>query len=53
LNGNGTVWKDITTRAEAETTVLCKHLDVKALFTGMLRLYVATHTEMRDSLQPE
>jgi hypothetical protein len=33
--------------------VLCKHLEGKALFTAMLRLYAATHKELRDSLQPE
>jgi hypothetical protein len=37
-------------RAEAERRVLCKHLEGKALFTGMLRLYALTHREMRDFL---
>jgi hypothetical protein len=32
--------------------VLCKHLDGKALFTSMLRLYAALHRELRDSAQP-
>jgi hypothetical protein len=53
VNGNGMVWKEMTARAEAERTVLCKHLDGKALFTGMLHLYAAIHREMHDSLQPE
>jgi hypothetical protein len=29
--------------------VLCKHLEDKALFTAMLRLYAVIHKEMRDS----
>jgi hypothetical protein len=32
--------------------VLCKHLDGKALFTAMLRLYAALHRELRDSILP-
>jgi hypothetical protein len=36
VNGNGTVRKELVARAEAERTVLCKHLDGKALFTGIL-----------------
>jgi hypothetical protein len=43
LNGNGAVWKGLVTKAEAERTVLNKHLDGKALFTGILRLYAAIH----------
>jgi hypothetical protein len=50
VNGNSGVWKQLADRAEAERRVLCKHLDGKALFTGMLRLYALTHREMRDSL---
>jgi hypothetical protein len=53
LNGNGTVWKQLTVRAEEEKSVLCKHLDGKSLFTGLLRLYNSVHREMSDSLQPE
>jgi hypothetical protein len=53
VNGNGTAWKDIKTRAEAERTVLWKHLAGKAIFTGMLRLYAATHRDLRDSPQPK
>jgi hypothetical protein len=51
-NGNGGLWKELVARAEAERAVLCKHLDGKALFTAMLRLYAATHREMRDSVVP-
>jgi hypothetical protein len=53
VNGNDAAWKEIITRAEAERAMLCKHLEGKVLFTGMLRLHTATHREMRDSLQPE
>jgi hypothetical protein len=45
------VWKYQTTRAEAERTVLCKHLDGKALFTGMLHLYAAIYQEMNETFQ--
>jgi hypothetical protein len=34
LNGNGTVWKQMTVRAKEEKGVPRKHLDGKALFTG-------------------
>lgn len=40
-------------RAEAERTVLCKHLNVKALFTAMLNMYAAIHREMSDSVLME
>jgi hypothetical protein len=40
----------LTDRAEAKRGVLCKHLDVKALFIAMLCLYAATHREMKNSL---
>jgi hypothetical protein len=43
----------LVTRAEAERAVLSKHLDGKALFTGMLRLYAAIHREMTSTLQSE
>jgi hypothetical protein len=52
-NGNGATWKRLIEKAESEKSVRCKHFDVKALFTGMLRLYTATHREMEDSLLPE
>jgi hypothetical protein len=51
-NGNSTAWKEITTRAEAERAVLCKHLEGKALFAAILRLYATTHTELRGALLP-
>jgi hypothetical protein len=53
VNGNGTGWKALIARAQAERTVLCKHLDGKALFTAILRLYAAIHRETRNSLLPE
>jgi hypothetical protein len=37
-NGNGITWKRLVNKAENEKNVLCKHLDGKALFTGMMRL---------------
>jgi hypothetical protein len=52
VNGNGAVWKELIARADAERAVLCKHLDGKALFTAMLRLYAALHREVRDSVLP-
>jgi hypothetical protein len=51
--GNGATWKRLVDKAENEKSVLCKHVDGKALLTGMLRLYTATHREMEDSLLPE
>jgi hypothetical protein len=53
VNGNGASWIEITSRAEAERIVLCKHLEGKPLFTALLRLYAATHTELRESLLQE
>jgi hypothetical protein len=52
-NGNGATWKRLVDKAESEKSDLCKHLDGKALYTGMLRLYTATHREMEDRLLPE
>jgi hypothetical protein len=49
-NGNGATWKQLVDKAESEQNLLCKHLDRKVLFTGMLRLYTATHREMEESL---
>jgi hypothetical protein len=46
-------WKRQVDKAENEKNVPCKHLDGKALFTGMMRLYAAIHRELEDSLQPE
>jgi hypothetical protein len=51
VNGNGAVWKELVARAEAEITVLSKHLDGNALFTGILCLYAAIHREMAATLQ--
>jgi hypothetical protein len=45
-------WKEITTRAEAERVVLCKHLEGKALFAAILCLVATTHKELRGSLLP-
>jgi hypothetical protein len=44
------VWKELIARAEAERAVLCKHLDGKALFTAIPRLYATIHREMRYSV---
>jgi hypothetical protein len=53
VNGNGAVWKELINRAEAEKTVLCKHLYGKPLFIAILRLNAAIHKDIRDSLLPE
>jgi hypothetical protein len=42
-NGNGMMWRELTTRAVAERIMLYKNLDGKALFTGKLCLYAAVH----------
>jgi hypothetical protein len=34
-------------------SILCKHLDGKALFTGLMRLYAATHREMVETVQAD
>jgi hypothetical protein len=39
LNENDVICKQVTDRADAEKSTFCKHLDGKALFTGMLHLY--------------
>jgi hypothetical protein len=52
-NGNGVTWKRLVDKAENEKNVLSKHLNGKALFTGMMRLYLAIHRELEDSLLPE
>jgi hypothetical protein len=51
-NDDGVVWKDLVARAQAERVMLCKHLDGKALFTAILRLYAALHRELRDTILP-
>jgi hypothetical protein len=43
VNGNGSTWKELLDKAESERAVLCKHLDGKALFTAMLRMYAAIY----------
>jgi hypothetical protein len=53
VNGNGAVWNELVARAEAERTMLSNHLDGKALFRGILRLYAAIHREMTAKLQSE
>jgi hypothetical protein len=50
VNGNGVAWKKLADKAEAEKVVLRKHMDGKALFTAILRLYAATHREMLSCL---
>jgi hypothetical protein len=52
-NGNSITWKRLIDKAENEKNVLCKHVNRKALFTGMLRLYAAIHRELKDSLLPK
>jgi hypothetical protein len=52
-NRNGEVWKELTTNAETEKVVLCKHLKGKTLITAILRLYAATHSEMVETLFQE
>jgi hypothetical protein len=37
-NGKGEAWKELTTEAETEKIVLCKHLVGKTLITAILRL---------------
>jgi adenylate kinase len=53
INGNGDTWKRLVEKAGTEKNILCKHLDGKALFTGMLRLYAAIPRELTESLLPE
>jgi hypothetical protein len=45
--------QELLTKAEAERAVLCKHLDGKALFLAVLRMYAAIHRELRASLLTE
>jgi hypothetical protein len=52
-NGNGEAWKELTTKAETEKVVLCKHLEGNALITAILRLYAATHREKVETLLQE
>jgi hypothetical protein len=50
VNGNGTKWKQLADRAEADRHTLCKFLDGQALFTGLFHMYAATCKGMKDSL---
>jgi hypothetical protein len=43
----GNNWKQLTEKAEVERKILYEHLDGKALFTGVLRLYGAIHRELQ------
>jgi hypothetical protein len=51
-NGKSATRKRPVEKTENEKNVLCKHLDGKALFTGLLRFYAAIHREMENSLLP-
>jgi hypothetical protein len=48
-NDKGATWKRLVDKAESEKSVLYKHVDGKVLFTGMLRLYTATHRDRGQS----
>jgi hypothetical protein len=50
-NGEGPVWKHLTDKAEDDREVMSSCLDGKALFTGVLWLYAAVHTEMHETIQ--
>jgi hypothetical protein len=51
VNGNGVEWKRIITTTEEDRAVLCKHLEGKTLFSGMLHWYATTHRDLRNSLK--
>jgi hypothetical protein len=51
FNGDCPRWKKLTDKAEADIEVLCRHLNGKALFAVLLRLYEAVHREMTETLQ--
>jgi hypothetical protein len=51
MNGNGTNWKQLSDRAEAERHIIRKFLDGHALLASMFHMYVATYSQMRDSFQ--
>jgi hypothetical protein len=51
VNGNGTEWKQLSNRAEADRHNHHKFLDGHVLFTGIFHMYAATYKEMRDSFQ--
>jgi hypothetical protein len=46
INGNGSAWRYLADRAEAERSVVHKLLDGKALFTGLMQLYAGIYREM-------
>jgi hypothetical protein len=48
-NDNGDTWKQMVDKAESEKSILCKHLNEKALFIRMLGLYSTIHREMMES----
>jgi hypothetical protein len=50
-NGNGTMWKQLADRAEADRHNLCKFLDGQALLVVLFHMYAATYKDTRDSLQ--
>jgi hypothetical protein len=52
-NGKGATRKRPVEKTENEKNVVYKHLDGKALFTGLLRFYAAIHREMENSLLPD
>jgi hypothetical protein len=45
-NVNGFAWRKLAHRAEADRNSLCRHLNGKAVFTGLVHLYTTTHREM-------
>jgi hypothetical protein len=53
VNEDGAIWRQITSKAKVERSMLCKHLEGKVFFTAMLHLYTTMHRELRDSHQPE
>jgi hypothetical protein len=52
-NGNCSLWKELTANAKAESAVLCKHLDGKALRMAILCMYAALNRELRGLLLPD
>jgi hypothetical protein len=51
VNGNGSTWKKLEDRAEADRNSLCRHLNGKAVFTGLVHLYTTTHRGMVESVK--
>jgi hypothetical protein len=50
-NGSGPAWKKLADRAEADRSSLCRHLNGKAVFTGLVHLYKTTHRDMVESMK--